>query len=89
MVLPDVSRNKKAPKKCHSHTLAYLSISCSRVFGYSSALKFSVIQTELTPDVFLKLLKDNYMRAEGTKINIKLDKDNTHHKSYVLPPPFK
>ena len=29
------------------------------------------------------------MRAEGTKINIKLDKDNTHHKSYVLHPPFK
>ena len=46
--------NRKVPKKCHSHTLAYLSISCSRVFGCSGALKFSVIQTELTPKVFLK-----------------------------------
>ena len=89
MVLPDASGNRKAPKKCHSHTLAYLSISCSGASGYSGAPKFSVIQTELTPDVFLKFFKDNYMRAKGTKINIKLDKDNMHHKSYVLHPPFK
>ena len=89
MVLPDTLGNRKAPKKCHSHTLAYLSISCSGASGCSGAPKFSVIQTELTPDVFLKFLKDNYIRAEGTKINIKLDKDNTHHKSYVLHPPFK
>jgi len=89
MVLPDASGNRKAPKKCHSHTLTYLSISYSRVSGCSDAPKFSVIQTELTPDLFLKFLKDNYMRAEGTKINIKLGKDNTHHKSYVLNPPFK
>ena len=89
MVLPDASGNRKAPKKCHIHTLAYLSIFCSGASGCSDALKFSVIQTELTPDVFLKFLKDNYMRAEGTKINIKLDKDNTHHKIYVLHPPFK
>jgi len=59
MVLPDTLGNRKAPKKCHSHTLAYLSISCSRVFGCSGALKFSVIQTELTLDVFLKILIDN------------------------------
>ena len=88
MVLPDMLGKRKAPKKCHIHTLAYLSISCSRAFGYSGALKYSVIQLELTPDVFLKFLKDNYMRAEGTKINIKLGKDNMHHKSYVLNPPF-
>ena len=68
---------------------AYLSISCSRASGCSGAPKFSIIQTELTSDVFLKFLKDNYMRVEGTKINIKLDKDNTHHKSDVLHPPFK
>ena len=54
MVLPNASRNRKAPKKCHSHTLAYLSISYSRAFGCSGALKFYVIQTKLTPDVFLK-----------------------------------
>ena len=54
MVLLDESGNRKAPKKCHSHTLAYLSISCSGAFGCSGAPKFSVIQTELTPDVFLK-----------------------------------
>jgi hypothetical protein len=89
MVLPDASRNRMAPKKCHSHTLAYLSISCSGASRCRGAPKFSIIQTELTPDVFLKFLKDNYMRAEGTKINIKLDKDNTHHKSYVLHAPFK
>ena len=89
MVLPNALGNRMAPKKCHSHTLAYLSISFSGASGCSGALKFSVIQTELTPDVFLKSLKDNYMRAKGTKINIKLDKDNTHHKSYVLHPPFK
>ena len=89
MVLPDVSGNRKAPKKCHSHTLAYLSISCTGAFGCSGAPKFSVIQTELTPDVFLQFLKDNYMRAEGTKTNIKLDKENMHHKSYVLYPPSK
>ena len=81
MVLLDTSGNRKAPKKCHNHTLAYLSISCSGAFGCSGAPKFSVIQTELTPDVFLKFFKDNYMRAERTKINIKLGKDNTHHKS--------
>ena len=89
MVLPDASRNRKVPKKCHNHTLAYLSISCSRASGCSRAPKFSIIQTELTPDVFLQFLKDNYMRAEETKINIKLGKDDTHHKSYVLNPPFK
>ena len=89
MVLPDTSGNRKVPKKCHSHTLAYLSISYSGASRCSGAPKFSVIQTELTPDVFLKFFKDNYMRAEGTKINIKLGKDNTHHKSYVLNPPFK
>ena len=54
MVLPDASGNRKAPKKYHSHTLAYLSISCSRVFRCSDTPKFSVIQTELTPDVFQK-----------------------------------
>ena len=59
MVLPDVLGNRKASKKCHSHTLAYLSISCSGAPGCSGALKFSVIQTELTPDVFLKFLIDN------------------------------
>ena len=63
MVLPDASGNRKAPKKCHSHTLAYLSISCSGASGCSGAPKFSVIQTELTPDVFLQFLKDNYMRV--------------------------
>ena len=89
MVLLDASGNRKEPKKCHSHTLAYLSISCSGASGCSGAPKFSVIQTELTPYVFLQFFKDNYMRAEGTKINIKLGKDNTHHKSYVLNPLFK
>ena len=89
MVLPDASGNRKAPKKCHSHTLAYLSISCSGASGCSGTPKFSVIQTERTSNVFVKFLKDNYMRVEGTKINIKLDKYNTHHKSYVLHPPFK
>ena len=54
MVLPDASGNRKAPKKCHSHTLAYLSISYSGESGCSGALKFSIIQTKLTPDVFLK-----------------------------------
>ena len=54
MVLPDASGNRKAPKKCHSYILAYLSISCFGASGYSGAPKFSVIQTELTPDVFLK-----------------------------------
>ena len=54
MVLPDASGNRKVPKKCHNHTLAYLSISCSRVFRSSDTPKFSVIQTELTPDVFQK-----------------------------------
>ena len=54
MVLLDASGNRKAPKKCHSHTLAYLSISCSGAFGCSGAPKFSVIRLELTPDVFLK-----------------------------------
>ena len=54
MVLPNMSGNRKAPKKCHSHTLAYLSIFCSGASGCSGALKFYVIQTELTPDVFLK-----------------------------------
>ena len=63
MVLPDASGNRKAPKKCHSHTLAYLSISYSGVFGCSGAPKFSVVQTELTPDVLLKFFKDNYMRV--------------------------
>ena len=43
MVLPDTSGNRKAPKKCHRHTLAYLLISYSRAFGCNSALKFSVI----------------------------------------------
>jgi hypothetical protein len=59
MVLLDVSGNRKAPNKCHSHTLAYLSISCSRASRWSGGPKFSVIQTELTPDVFLKFLIDN------------------------------
>ena len=54
MVLPDASGNTKTPKKCHSHTLAYLSISYSGAFGCSGAPKVSVIQLELTPDVFLK-----------------------------------
>ena len=67
MVLPDTLGNRKAPKKCHSHTLAYLSISYSGASRCSGASKFSVIQTELTPDVFLQFLKDNYMRAEGSK----------------------
>ena len=89
MVLHDASGNRKEPKKCHSHTLAYLSISCSGASGCSGAPKFSVIQTKLIPDVFMQFLKDNYMRAEETKINIKLGKDDTHHKSYVLNPPFK
>ena len=43
MVLPDASGNRKAPKKCHNHTLAYLSISCSGASGCSDAPKFSVI----------------------------------------------
>ena len=59
MVLPDASRNRKVPKKCRSHTLAYLSISCSRASGCSDAMKFYAIQTELTQDVFLKNLIDN------------------------------
>ena len=42
MVLPDASGNRKAPKKCHSYTLAYLSI-YSRAFGCSGAPKFSII----------------------------------------------
>ena len=54
MVLLDASRNMKVPKKCHSHTLPYLSISCSRAFGCSGAPKFFVIQLKLTHDVFLK-----------------------------------
>ena len=56
MVLLDASGNRKEPKKCHSHTLAYLSISYSGAFGCSGAPKVSVIQLELTPDVFLKYL---------------------------------
>jgi len=59
MVLLDASGNKKVPKKCRSHTLAYLSILCSRASGCNGATKFSVIQTELTLDVFLKILIDN------------------------------
>ena len=54
MVLPDASGNRKAPKKCHSHTLAYLSISYSGASRCSGAPKFSVIQLELTLDVFMK-----------------------------------
>lgn len=54
MVLPDASGNRNAPRKCHSHTLAYLSISCSRAFRCNGALKFSVIHAEVTPKVFLK-----------------------------------
>ena len=41
MVLLDASGNMKAPKKCHNHTLAYLSI--SGAFGCSGAPKFSII----------------------------------------------
>ena len=59
MVLPDASGNRKAPQKCHSRTLAYLLISCSVAFGCSVALKFSVVHTELTPEVFLKFLVVN------------------------------
>ena len=66
MVLPNVSRNRKAPKKCHNHTLAYLSISYSGAFGCSGTPKFSVIQLELTLDVFLKYFA-----------NIKLELDVT------------
>ena len=54
MVLPDASGNRKVLKKCHSHTLAYLSITYFGASRCSGALKFSVIQTELTLDVFLK-----------------------------------
>jgi hypothetical protein len=72
MVFPDVSGNKRAPKKCHNHTLAYLSMSCSATFGGSGAPKFCVIHTEVTPEVLLKFKVLN-------KTKRLLKESDTHH----------
>jgi hypothetical protein len=53
MVLPDESGNKNAPRKCHSHTLAYLSTMCSGTPS-GQCLKFSVSHIEGTPEGFLQ-----------------------------------
>jgi hypothetical protein len=56
MVLPDASANKKEPRKCHSHTLAYLSFSASLAYGCELS-KRSHIHNDLTPEVFLKFIE--------------------------------
>jgi hypothetical protein len=56
MVLPDASRNRKEPRKCHSHTLAYLSILASSAYG-CKLLKHSHIHNNMTPEVFLKFIE--------------------------------
>jgi hypothetical protein len=58
MVLPDASGNRKAPRKCHSQTLANLSISASSACGCKFS-KRSMIHNDETPEVFLKFTKDD------------------------------
>jgi hypothetical protein len=53
IVFPDASGKRKAPRKCHNHTLAYVSTIASGASGARS-LKFCVIHMEFTPEVFLQ-----------------------------------
>jgi hypothetical protein len=56
MVLPDASGNTKEPRKCHNHTLAYLSILASSAYG-CKLLKRSHIHNDVTLEVFLKFIE--------------------------------
>jgi hypothetical protein len=54
--LPDASGNKNVPRKCHSHTRAYV----STVLGpacVSRLSKRSMSHYDVTPEVFLKFAK--------------------------------
>jgi hypothetical protein len=56
MVLLDASANRKEPRKCHNHTLAYLWISASLAYGFK-LLKRSHIHNDVTSEVFLKFIE--------------------------------
>jgi hypothetical protein len=58
MVLLDALRNRKEPRKCHSHTQANLSISASLAIGCRLS-KRSMSHNDVTQEVFLKFTKHN------------------------------
>jgi hypothetical protein len=71
MVLPDLSGKRKEPRKCHSQTLVYLSLSASVGF-LGNLLKFSQIHMDVTPEVLLKYIGHDEMKNTcKTKTSIK------------------